>query len=403
MNTTDHQAAGTRALARIIGRTMRSAGARALVSEVAKDLIGSWAGTGGVRKRLAAPALWAATRLGSSAPARHDGGTAADMGTLFTAWARTVNASEQAAAPAGGAAMHGEATHDFLRSTDFGEIREMAERSKGRVIEALEAFNEHLWSYPAKAGSILGTLLALVNTGISSVRTLLQPIEKKVGPDLMADLLLSLVRRLDAGEIARLVNSASELIRRVHTGNLLLARAGRPLLQVYLTALLEEGLPLIDPALLKKARVALAEDREAAAHALVDALKEHPDLVLEMVRAHGSLKSPAIRAFSRRTRMFEELDREALAGAVAQGLADLDTYEIANSLNTLVRVLNGIHEFRPEVLSSFITSVADSLDTEEIRAAAAWIVPEVVEALRPILDAAVPSRTGAPLCAGGAS
>ncbi len=402
MNSTDHQTAGTRALARIIGRTMRSAGARALVSEVAKDLICGWADGKGFRKRLAAPALWVASRLGNTPPARHDGGMAADVGTLVTAWARTVNA-EQAAAPAGGAAMHGEAIHGFLRSTDFGEIREMAEKSRARVIEALEAFNEHLWSYPAKAGSILGTLLALVNTGISSVRTLLQPIEKKVGPDLLADLLLSLVRRLDAGEIARLANSVSELIRRVHTGNLLLARAGRPLFQVYLTALLEEGLPLVDPVLLKKARVALAEDREAAACALADALREHPDLVLEMVRALGSLKSPAIRAFSRRTRMFEEFDRETLAGSVAQGLSDLDTYEMANSLNTLARVLNGIHEVRPEVFSSFITSVADSLDTEEIRAAAAWIVPEVIEALRPILDAAVPSRNGAPLCAGGES
>ena len=402
MNTTDHQAVVYQVLARIIGRNMRSPGVKALVSGIAKEAIRNWAGSSPLKRKLAAPALWAASRLGRPGQEEQDGDMASDVGILLTALARKANAERASAAP-GKTAKSGEAIHGFLRSTDFGEIREMAEKSKGRVIETLEAFNEHLWSYPAKAGSIMGTLLALVNTGISSVKTLLQPIEKKVGPDLLADLLLSLLRRLDAREIARLVNSVNELIRRIHTGNLLLARAGRPLLQVYLSALLEEGLPLVDPALLKKARVALAEDRGAAAHALADALREHPDLVLEMVGAYGSLKTPAIRAFSQRTLVLEELDREALAGAVAKGCSDLDTYEIASVLNTLVRLLNGIHEVRPEVFSSFITSVADSLDTEEIRAAAAWIVPEVVEALRPILDAAVASQRGPQLCAGGAS
>jgi hypothetical protein len=327
-------------------------------------------------------------------------GISADAGKLLTAWARKINA-DHAADPLCHAGSRGETIHAFLRHTDFGEIREMVEGSGHCVLKTVEAFNEQLWKYPAKVGSLLGTLLAVVNTAIKSAATLLKPIERKVGPDLLADLLLSLVRGIDAREAAGLVNSVHEFIRRLHTGNLLLAKAGKPLFQGYLTSLLEEGLPQIDPVLLKKARVALAEDREAIANALADVLRDNPGLVLEMVSAYGSLKTPLIRAFSRRAGLYDELDPEALAGAISLGLSDLDTYEISQAVNTLVRLLNNLHEIKPDMFSSFLTSIVDSLNAEEIRTATAWIVPEIVEAARPFLDAVMPATKSGLRRAGG--
>ena len=86
-----------------------------------------------------------------------------------------------------------------------------------------------------------------------------------MGPDLLADLLLSLLKGLNAREAANLTNALCEFIRRLHTGNYLLAKAGKPLFQIYLTTLLQESLPNIDPVLLKKAKLAFAEDKEAIA------------------------------------------------------------------------------------------------------------------------------------------
>lgn len=388
MNAAENQARPVQVLAGIVGETIRSSGAKTLLAEVARDLIETWAGKGGIRRKVASPARWVVSKL--LKPGGNGSGISADAGRLLTAWAKQINA-EHAVDPVCHAATRGETVHSFLKNTDFGEIREMVENSRNCFIGTLEAFNEQLWKYPAKVGSIMGTLLAVVNTGISSVKTFLKPLEKKVGPDLLADLLLSLVKGIDAREAADLSNAVSEFIRRLHTGNLLLAKAGKPLFQVYLTSLLEEGLPLIDPVLLRKARVALAEDREAVANALADVLRENPELVMEMVSAFGSLKTPLIRAFSRRIRLYDELDQDALAQAASLGLSDLDTYEAANAVNTLVRLLNSLHDIKPEAFSSLITSFADSLDPEEIRAAAAWIVPEVVEASRPVLDALKPA------------
>lgn len=400
MNAAENRTRPVEVLAGIVGETIRSPGAKTLIAEIARDLIETWADKGGLRRRVASPARWVVSKVFK--PGGNGVGISAHAGRLLTAWARQVNA-EHAADPVCHAASRREAFHGFMKNTDFGEFREMVENSRRCFVATLEAFNGQLWKYPAKVGSIMGTLLALVNTGIASVRTFLTPIEKNVGPDLLADLLLSLLRGVDAREVAGLVNSSAEFIRRLHTGNLLLARAGKPLLQVYLTALLKEGLPAVDPTLLTKARIALAEDREALAGALADVLREHPELVLETISSYGSLTNPLLRAFSRRARLFDELDREALAHAVSQGLSDLDTYEIARAVNTLVRVLNGLHDTRPEVFSAFLTSVADSLDTEEIRAAVAWMVPEIADAARPVLDASVPPLKSSLLPAGGES
>jgi len=254
----------------------------------------------------------------------------------------------------------------------------------------VEAFNENLWKYPAKVASILATLLAAVNTGIRAAREILKPIEKNVGPDLLADLILSLLKGLDARETGELVNAVSEFIRRLHTGNLLLSKAGKPLFQLYLATQLQEALPGINPVLVRKARIALAEGKEAISRSLCDALSENPGLLLEMVSAYGSMKTPSIRGTARKVHVYEEADQEALSEAVSRGLSGLDTYEIAEAINGFLRVINRIHENRPDVFSNIMRSVTESVAPELVRTTSRWLVPEVVETARPIFTAAMP-------------
>ena len=389
MNTTDNELQIAQVAARIVGETIRASGTRTLISEVVQDLIDEWAHKGRIRSKVAPPARWIVSKIFKPGKNGSGRGISADLGKLLTLWAKKANI-DHVADPACHAKKRGDAVHNFLKNTDFGEIREMVESSEHCILKTVETFNEHLWKYPAKVGSILATLLTAVNTAIKSVREFLRPIEKNVGPDLLADLILSLLRGLNAKETANLVNSLSEFIRRLHTGNYLLAKAGKPLFQVYLTSLLQEALPSIDPVLLRKAKIALAEDKEAYAHALSDALAENPPLLMEMVSAYGAVKTPLIKGASRKVRLYEELDQETLAEATSKGLSDLDTFEIAEFINGFLRVLNCIHKSRPEVFSNIAHSIADCVDVEEIRATSQWLIPEVVDAARPMLTAAMP-------------
>jgi len=390
MSTTDSRNESSRIVARVIAEVIGSTGGKLLLAEVAGTLINSWGERGGIRARLAPPIrriIFKCLR-----PRQNDstGNLSADAGKLLTAWARKVNA-DHAGDPVCHANARGAAIHTFLANTDFGEIREMVEHSEGCALKTVEVFNENLWRYPAKVGSILGTLLAATNTGMRSTREILRPVEQNVGPDLLADLLLSLLKRVNAKEAADLVNSLSELTRRLHTGSSLLSRGGKSLFQAYLTELLEEALPRLDPALMGKAKVALAEDRGAVAGALADALSRNPELLLEIVSSYGAAKTPLITGASRKVGLFEEVDQGRLSDAVSRGLSDLDTYEIAELLNTLIRIANRIHETIPDTISGVASSVVTSVDMEELKTASEWVIPEVVEALRPVTPEVAPS------------
>ncbi len=389
MNTLDDQNQLARLSAKIIRETIRATGTRTFLSAVAKELIEEWAKKSGFRGKIASPVNWIVSKVLQPGKNWNGKGISADVGRFMTAWAKKINA-DHAADPICHARNRGETIHSFLKDTDFGEIREMVEGSGPCVIKTIEAFNEQLWKYPAKVGSILSALLAVVNTGISSIREVLRPIEKNIGPDLLADLILSLLKGLNSKEAANLINAANEFIRRLHTGNYLLAKAGKPLFQIYLTSFLQEALPDLDPVLIRKAKIALAEDKEAIANALADALSDNPALLLEMISAYGATKTPLIKGASRKVRLYEDVGHDALAEAISKGLSDLDTFEIAEFINGILRIINRIHDIKPEVFSNIAHSIADSVDAEEVKSAATWIIPEIVDAARPILFAAMP-------------
>lgn len=389
MTTTDHQAACNQALARIIGRTMRSADARAMVSEIVKEAINSWAQEHALKRKLAAPALWAASRMGRPGPDKSVGGMAADVGMLLTALARKTNA-ERSSGKQPSVERQGEAIDAFLRNVDFGEILEVLEGAGPQVIESIRAFNAQLWKYPAKVGTLAVMAIALVNTAMQAAREILRPIEEQFSPDLLADLILSMLRDVSGAHAARLVNTVFELIRRVHTGSLLLGKGGKPLFQTYLANFLMECFPAIDPELARKVRICLAEDAEAVANATAEALDAHPGIVLSTLSSLGETASSRARGQARRLKVLEDVERSGFNAAVSGSASDLDTYEVAGLINAACRVMDRVHDAKPDIVNSMVGGIVDSVDTEQVRRIARWLIPDLVEALRPLAPVIVP-------------
>lgn len=408
MKSADHQAAVNQALARIIGRHLRSGPSKALLSEVLKEAIRAWAGKGRIRKKLAAPALWAASRLGVPGPEKRDGGMGADAGTLLTALARKANARRPSGGPSPDSP-RGAAIDAFLKNADFGEILEMVEGADAGVIEGMRVFNEQFWKYPAKAATLTAAANSLLNTSIEAAREALRPIDEQFGPDLLADILLSTVRDIKGAGVAGLVNTVCELIRRVHTGSLRLGTGGRPLFQAYLTDFFTDCLSGLKPELLRKARVALAEDGVAHANALADALRSNPAVLLSFLSSMGSVASSRARALSRKLSSVEETGREGLDTAISGSVSDFDTCAVAGLVNAVLSVAERVHDARPDIVASLAGGIADSLDEEKLRRVCRWLVPDLLEALRPLAGAVMqeiaegPGRSPAAGCGAGRS
>jgi len=376
--------------ARIVGEMIRSTGIRGLIFSVGSYLVEGWADGSPMRERLARPVQWAITKASKTLPPKREHGfLSSEIGKLVTAWSRKVN-REHAADPAAHSRANGRAIKGFIENTDFGEVADMVEGSEECAVKTVEALNEALWKYPAKVASILAALLAGINTSLRASREVIRPLENNVAPDLLADMILSLVNGIKGREAGELANSALELLRRLHTGSLLLGRAGKPLFQIYLTDLLGKSAPEIKPELLKKARIALAEDREAFSGALADALTDNPALVLAYVSSLGLVKSSSVKAASRRLKVLEDIDRADLDSAALEASRDMDTFEAAELVNTFFRVINRLHEGNPDIFADVARSIADSLDASEVRQTLEWLVPEVLDAFMPLIAEALP-------------
>jgi len=314
---------------------------------------------------------------------------AADIGTRLTTLARKANA-ERASGNICNDKTGGEAIEAFLQNTDFGEVLEMIEGADPHVIESIRAFNEQLWKYPAKAGALTVIVIAFMNTSIKGAREIMRPIEEQFSPDLLADLILSIIRDVNGTNAANLTNTVFELIRRVHTGSLLIGKGGKPLLQTYLTGFLRDYYTAMDPELARKVRICLAEDQETIANAKSVALDANPRIVLSVLSSLGRVKNSEVKGKARKLKVLEDIDKAGFNAAVSERVSDLETHEVAGLINTTCRVLKQVHDAKPDIVRNLAGGIVDSMDSEQIRRTFQWLIPDLVEALSPLAPIIVP-------------
>jgi len=106
---------------------------------------------------------------------------------------------------------------ELVENIDFGEVKEAAEFHRENIGDAVAMINEELWRYPAKVICLLSLLPAAANMTVSAAKETLMPINK-LAPDLLADVVFSLVDDVDGKNIGELINELSELVRKIRTG-----------------------------------------------------------------------------------------------------------------------------------------------------------------------------------------
>ncbi|MEN6473699.1 MAG: hypothetical protein ABFD81_06785 [Syntrophaceae bacterium] len=359
------------------------------VAAIARNLVSVWSGHGTIKEKLFAPLAWVLDKAAAAPTAPNPAAPTtlpADIARLITLLCARVNEAHSQGVPEENP-HRGEKVRAFIENLDFGELMVMLRGCDPYALNAIETFNREIWKYPAKVVSLVASLIAVVNTALGSVSRLIRPLTTGLGPDLTTDILLSVLKTVKADEVGRLVNTASEILRRFQTGSLLLARAGKPLLRIELTAAMKTAFAQLDPDVIAKTRVALAELSEALGAASTDVLDEHPELLQAWVANYAAASNPRLRARVKKARSLS-----ALAPTVfEQALADLDVQTAADIVNIIVRTLTDLHSQRPALLTNLARAWGDAIDADALREAAEGLLPECVEALRPAAEALLPS------------
>jgi hypothetical protein len=229
-----------------------------------------------------------------------------------------------------------------------------------------------------------------VNLTTTALKETLAPINS-MAPDLLADVLLSLVKDIDGKKIGGLVNELSELVRKIHTGSALLGDPGKPQLPAVVSRLTEETISAIDIKLLLKARALLAEIRELSFQSLLGQLEKSPELAHEFFQGHFTSMIAFIHVLSRKANALEGLfSDEDFAREFTSGMGALDAQEFADTVSRLCAMVNRVRSINPGVIRNTLSQTIGSLDAFEVGETVRWLAEDIVESLKPVASEILP-------------
>jgi len=277
----------------------------------------------------------------------------------------------------------------FIEGIDFGELRDLMDGSADDIAALVKMANDVAWLYPAKLVLTLSFIPDIVNGMLLIVKESVNRFNQ-TSPDIVADIVLSLVRKIDGRSAGKCFNELIELIRSIHTGSALIGDPGTPKFLQDISKLFTDAAEFVDGEVLAKARVALSEDREAICNTTTDVLKENPDLWLKPLMRYADIINPGIRSKSYRLSALEELPEEDLTIAVNNGISDLDMQEAAEVINLFSILFNRVRSLKPTILETLVTQFVNALDLYEVKDAAGRMMTDLGESFRPAGRAIIP-------------
>ena len=277
----------------------------------------------------------------------------------------------------------------WIEKTDFGTLRDVADTMTPEIRALAVGINDILWQYPSKLVLSLSFLPDLVNLAVVCLGETLGRFNR-AAPDLVADILLSMVRSVDGQTLGVALNELAELVRKVHTGSALIGEPGNPRFQEDLRQMVAKIVEQLDSRTYWAARVALAEDTAVLRRSIVDVLTDHPDVFTEGIKTYAARQNPGWRARRHGLEALEAVPDDDMGVALEEGLSDLDLQELGEVVNLIGVLANRLMALKPELIGSLAQQVAASLDLEEIEMALHAILHATGPPLRPVGRAILP-------------
>jgi hypothetical protein len=279
---------------------------------------------------------------------------------------------------------------NLIENIDFGDIKDAAGFHRENIGAAVMMINEELWRYPAKVICLLSLLPDIINMIVSATKESLVP-ANKLAPDLLADVIFSMVDDIDGKNIGLLINELSEIVRKLHTGSTLLGEPSKPQLPNVLNRLTSEAMSTVDINLLLKSKKLLAEIREVSLKAFINQLEQSPELSREIFQDQFLTIVAFIKNWSRKADAFERLfTEEEIAREFAIGMGEIDAQEVASTISMLCGIVNRVRSITSGVIRNTLSQAVNAIDAEEAGETVRWFTEDVVASLKPVASEVLP-------------
>ncbi len=270
----------------------------------------------------------------------------------------------------------------WVESVDLGEFKEMLDNAEvdGRAL--VEMVMTVLFEYPTKFVVLLALLPGLVNFIMDSLEIIIGKVNT-FPPDMLTDVVLALAKDINGASIANLLNQLTEVVRKIHTGS-------DPKLPKDLAGMMGEIISQIDPVILWKSKIALAEIKASTAQAMTDAVNDNPAYKqLDMVKG-PEITNIRMKSLNQKLTSWESFDDEETSEFWGRHLTAYDVQETAEVANNVLRLINRLVAEKPAIFSEFIGQFADAIDDYELAESLKNVFNGANEEIRPAARAVVP-------------
>ncbi len=276
----------------------------------------------------------------------------------------------------------------WIENTDMADVRETLVSASDDITGLAAVINDIMWEYPAKVVLLLSLLPDLGNMLVKILGDSVKRFNE-LSPDLVGDVMLSLLRKVDGREAGHLLNQVCELVRKIHTGSALIGEPGNPLFPQELRRLLNETLDELEAEKFFDARVWLAEGRKTVQQAMDD-LVEEKKLFPRAVRCRAEVSNQELYAGNYRLQVLERLSDEEMAMLGDSWAESIDLQAMVDLFNGTLVFLNRMHAVDGELGQKTLATLSSRVDMYELEEAIGWMAGDISTGLRPVGRAVVP-------------
>jgi hypothetical protein len=393
-NRTDHM----NFLAGFTVAMLHTAQFKKITGALITEMLNSWAGTNRFKKGL----IWPAVKLVSwmfkikdsdkeKTPVKDFLDTAdfGQVGAVLTSAVSAVNKLHQE--------NHlymsekfGPAVRAILENTDFGELKEMMDTSADDVVAMVGKINEEVFEFPAKMVCIFSLVPTIVNILVRSLVKTTAPLNT-LAPDMLTDVLISLLNELEGKNVGLLINELSEVIRKVHTGSALIGEKGTHALPAGITRFTAAMMNAVDIPLLLKSQAMLREIKGIIRASFIDILESHPEYAIDFFQSHFRSLVAIVKEWSLKADAFERLfTGEDISREFAKGMGELDAQEMASTVSRICALFNQVRQMSPGTIKNFLSQFFSAVDGSTAGETARWFMDDLVQSMKPLAPEIMP-------------
>jgi hypothetical protein len=277
----------------------------------------------------------------------------------------------------------------WLATVDFGELKDCLDSAGDGIEGFFREANALIWQYPAKLVILLSLIPDAINHLNGGLKTVLCGFNQ-APPDLVADIVRSLLRDLDPDRVAGLINEGAELIRKIHTGSALIGEPGSPALSREIADWYRRLSDGIDTALVARVGSAIESEQQTFDAERCDVLFADETRLKSRLALNTTRINTRLKRFQHRLDAVEQLPEPVLDELLAVFIDEFDAREIAMMVDRGGQCLLRLSETRPDLVSGLMDQLTESLESVELQEAAAVLFEQQAARLKPLGRAVVP-------------